>query len=282
VTQAAIQTDRYVWFKRNPSADEWVPFEWDEPAYGGKHVAGEIVLARAAGTSGNLMSGLWRAASTAPGCEPDGSCRVRYSAPLGDENLCVLEGEATVTVVSTGKQHHLTPGTIMCHPKGVELLWETKPPFFKKYWVIWDSPKAATPSNELGFANINDNPGDWLPFSWEEAEGPQDCGELFFIKQSGSTGTMMCGIWRSGKGIHGCDTNGVSTIPYTAPLGDETIILLEGQVHIRDDETGEEYDLQAGDLAGYSHGHHITWTSKGPFVKKFWTITMDQIPAPAE
>jgi hypothetical protein len=35
-----------------------------------------------------------------------------------------------------------------------------------------------------------------------------------------------------------------------------------------------------GDLAGYSHGHHITWTSKGPFVKKFWTITMDQTPAP--
>jgi hypothetical protein len=40
MTQAAIQTDRYVWFKRDPGADEWVPFEWDEPAYGGKHVAG--------------------------------------------------------------------------------------------------------------------------------------------------------------------------------------------------------------------------------------------------
>jgi hypothetical protein len=134
------------------------------------------------------MSGLWRAASTSPGCEPDGSCRVKYSAPLGDENLCVLEGEATVTVVSTRRQHHLTPGTIICHPKGVELLWETEPPFFKKYCVIWDSPKAATPSDELTFANINDNPDDWLPFSWEEAEGPQAWASCFSSSKPGRRG----------------------------------------------------------------------------------------------
>ena len=136
------------------------------------------------------------------------------------EHWTVICGEATVTVVETGEQYHLTPGTIMCHPKGLELLWETKAPYFKKYWVIFDSPKdAPNPPKELTLANINDNPDEWIPLSWEEAEGPQDCGELFFIKQTGTTGTHMAGIWRSGIGIHGCDEKGVSKIPYTAPLG---------------------------------------------------------------
>ena len=281
-----MSQERYVWHMRNPSADQWVPFEWDDPMNGGVSASGEIVVGREAGGAGasaNLMAGFWRARSGGPGVNPDGSCTVKYSAPLGDENLCVIEGEATVTVVETGQQYHLTPGTIMCHPKGLELLWETKAPYFKKYWVIFDSPKdAPNPPKELILANINDNPDEWAPLSWVEAEGPQDCGELIFIKQTGTTGTHMAGLWRSGIGIHGCDEKGVSKIPYTAPLGDETIILLEGRVSIIDDETGDKYELQAGDVAGYSHGHHISWTSHGPFVKKFWTITMDQLPEAAE
>lgn len=90
MTQAGIQTGRYVWFKRNPGAHERVPFEWDEPAYGGKHVAGEIVVARAAGTSGNLTSGLWRAAST--------------------------------SLAGYSHGHHIT--------------WTSKGPFVKKFWTI--------------------------------------------------------------------------------------------------------------------------------------------------
>jgi hypothetical protein len=76
----------------------------------------------------------------------------------------------------------------MCHPKGLELLWETKPPFFKKYWAIWDGTEAATPSNELTFANINDNPDDWQPFSWEEAEGRRTAASCSSSSRPGRRG----------------------------------------------------------------------------------------------
>lgn len=274
-----VTAEKYLWHLRNPTEDQWVPFEWDEPMYGGTYAAGEIVIGRASGTSGTLMAGFWRGRAGGPGCSPDGSCTVKYSAPLGDENLCVIEGEATVTVVETGQKHHLTPGTIMCHPKGVELLWETKGPYFKKYWCIFDSPKdAPNPERELLFGNINDNPEEWTPYAWEELEGPQTLGELFFIKPSGTTGTNMAGIWRSGINMAGCDSKGDGTIHYRGPLGDETIILLEGTVNIKDMETGEEIVVQSGDIAGYSVGHHIVWKSNGPLVKKFWTITGEQLP----
>jgi uncharacterized cupin superfamily protein len=267
----------HVWFKRNPGPGEWIPFEWDEPGHG-HQVAGEIAVARAYGTSGNLQQGLWRCGPTSPGCQSDGSLRVRYSAPLGDECLVVLDGEATVSVVSSGEQYHLSPGTIMCHPKGLELTLDVKPPFFKKYYVIWDSPQVAAPSKQIIIANINDNPEKWQKLTWQEAEGPQDCGEHFFIRNGGSTGTMRAGIWRSGVGIHGCRPDGSSTVPYTGPAGDETNLILEGQVHVRCDETGQEYDYQAGDMMGFSMGSHLTWTAKGPFVKKFFVITNTQLP----
>lgn len=274
-----MSDERYVWHLRNPSEDQWVPFEWDEPMYSGQYAAGEIVVARESGTSGNLMAGFWRARAGGPGCNPDGSCTVKYSAPLGDENLCVVEGEAIVTNTATGEKHHLTPGTIMIHPKGVELLWETKPPYFKKYWCIFDSPKEASdPPTTLSFGNINDNPAEWAPYSWTELEGDMSLGELYIIKETGTTGTHMAGIWRSGVGTAGCDEKGMGTCHYRGPLGDETILLLEGNVTIKDEETGEVYNIQAGDIAGYSIGHHIHWTSQAPFVKKFWTITQEPLP----
>jgi uncharacterized cupin superfamily protein len=278
---STVATSKIYRGSTSPELDSWEPFEWEEPGHG-KLVHGEISMIIPEGTSGSLMAGLWRTHAAAPGANADGSHTIPYSSPLGDEMLVVIEGTATVTVNETGEKHRLEPGVIMCHPKNLELTWEVDGPYFKKYWVIWDSPQAATPRTDLLVGNINDNPAEWETYRWTEpVEGDQVCGELYFMRQDGTTGTRLCGIWRSGVGIDGCEADGSSTIPYTATLGDETLLLLEGTVHIRDDVTGEEHDLHSGDVVTLPHGHHLTWTSQPPFVKKFWVITKDQLPEPA-
>ena len=83
---------------------------------------------------------------------------------------------------------------------------------------------------------------------------------------------------------HGCghrrlEADGSSTVPYTAPLGDETMLLLEGCAHLVNEETGEEYDFSAGDMMLLPSGLPVRWTSEAPFVKKFWVITNEALPA---
>jgi uncharacterized cupin superfamily protein len=117
--------------------DGWEPFEWEEPSRG-KDVAGEIVLFRGEG-SGNhvLLQGLWRTHKRAPGADPrTGAHNIEYSAPLGDENIQVIEGAVTVTNRQTGEVHQFTAGDIFSISKGTDTYWEIEGPTFKKYFVI--------------------------------------------------------------------------------------------------------------------------------------------------
>jgi uncharacterized cupin superfamily protein len=262
---------------RNYNPEKWVPFAWDDPKVGAQ-VKGEVAVIRSKGTSGSLQAGLWRTGIGISGCEADGSCHVDYSAPLGDETIVILEGSVTVTIAATGKKYRLEAGSMISHPKGVVLSWDIDPPFLKKFWVIWDSPNPATRETDVFVGNISDNPDAWEAYKWVEPDhGPQTCGELFALRSTGSTGSLKCGLWRTGVGIAGCEPDGSSTIPYTAPLGDETMLLLEGQVHMVNEETGEEYHLKAGDIIALPSGLKVTWTSKAPFVKKFWIITNEKV-----
>lgn len=266
---------------QNPAPDQWVPFEWEEPTLG-KQVHGEIAVIRAFGTSGSLQAGFWRTGPTSPGASQNGSHKVVYSSPLGDETACVIEGSATLTVTSTGQQFHIAPGSIVSSPKNLEVTWEINGPYFKKYWCIFNGAQATkNPPTDLLVTSINDNPPDWQEYHFTEPkEGPLVAGELFFIRPGGSTGTMMSGIWRSGKGIAGSyvDEKGAMLTPYTGVLGDETILLLEGEVDVVETLTGERHCFRAGDVIGLSSGMHITWTSRGPFSKKLWVISKDQLP----
>jgi len=276
---AAVMTrDIYVG-NRNLNPPDWIPFEWTDPLHG-PQLKGEVIVICPEGTSGNLSAGLWRTGYEIPGCEADGSCRINYSAPLGDETMVILEGSAEVTETATGRKHEIAAGTILSHPKGVDLYWEISRPFLKKFWVMWDSPKSATKEDHLYVANVSDNPSTWKPFKWIEPEhGRQTCGEVHTIRRTGSTGSYMCGLWRTGVGIAGCAPNGTATFPYSAPLGDETLLLLEGQANVVNEDTGEEYNLSAGDMVGLPSGLPVTWTSTTPFLKTFKVITRDALPA---
>ncbi|KAL1865233.1 hypothetical protein Plec18167_009501 [Paecilomyces lecythidis] len=266
----------------NPPPEKWTPFEWEEPRLG-KQVHGEIAVVRTAGTTGSLSSGFWRTGPTSSGAASDGSHELIYSSPLGDETACVIDGTATLTVPSTGKQYTIGPGSIVSSPKGLEVHWAIQRPYFKKYWVIWNGKDAtANPPTDLLISNVNDNPSKWEEYHFTEPkEGPQVAGELYFIRTGGSTGTMLSGVWRSGKGIAGTnvDEEGTLVTPYTGVLGDETILLLEGEVEVVETESGKKHFFRAGDAIGLSSGMHITWTSKGPFTKKLWVITRDVVSA---
>jgi uncharacterized cupin superfamily protein len=74
------------------------------------------------------------------------------------------------------------------------------------------------------------------------------------------------------------DAKGTLITPYTGTLGDETILLLEGEVEVLETDSGKKHSFKAGDVIGLTSGMHIEWTSKGPFAKKLWVITRDVLP----
>lgn len=158
---------------RNANPAEWTPFTWNDPVFG-PQTKGEAAPIAFEQTMGSLQLGLWRAGKDVVGCRGDGSCRVEYSAPFGDETVVLLEGTATVMVRATGKQYRLEAGSIMSHPKGVALTWEVAAPFFKKFRVLWNCPTASV-ENDIYVGHISDDPGTqpgdvttWQPFTWTD------------------------------------------------------------------------------------------------------------------
>lgn len=266
---------------QNPPADQWAPLEWIEPGLG-KQVHGEVTISRPEGTSGSLQAGFWRTGPTAPGANADGSHTFVSSSPLGDELACVIDGSATLAVISTGESFRVGPGSVINAPKGLEVRWDIEAPAFKMYWCIWNGTEAtANPPQDLKVTNISDNPDDWEVFPFvEPQEGALIAGDYYAIRAQGSTGSFMSAVWRSGRGIAGSfvDENGTLTTPYTCTNGDETILLLEGEVDVIETESGRKHSFRAGDVIGLSAGQHITWISKGPFCKKLSVVSRDRLP----
>lgn len=254
----------------------WTPFDWEDPVFGPQS-KGEVVTIRTGGTSGFPAAGLWRTDPGIAGCNDDGSCDVVYSAPLGDETMLLLEGSSEVTIKSSGKKYHLEAGTIISHPKHVQLSWHSTTPFLKKFWVIWDGTTPGTKLDDVIVSNINHNPQGWAPFIWEEpGKGQKAVGEFTLVRSTGSTGTLEVGLWRTGHGIPGCNEDGSASFEYSSLLGDETIMLLEGLVTIVEHESGKMRKFQAGDIIALPSGLKVSWTSEGPFVKTYFVATNDK------
>ncbi|KAJ4125279.1 hypothetical protein NW754_013565 [Fusarium falciforme] len=101
----------------------------------------------------------------------------------------------------------------------------------------------------------------WTPFDWEDPfHAPQSKGEVVTIRTGGATGgTLAPGLWRMGPGIAGCNDDGTCDIVYSAPSGDETMVLLEGSAEVPATKSGKKYHFKAGDILA----HPSTSTSSG-------------------
>lgn len=262
-----------------PPNTSWNPFSWHEPNHGPQSL-GEFTLARAFGTTGDIKAGFWRL------CLPDSnSLKSSYSSPDGDEISVIIDGTASLTVVPTGEKYRVGPGDIVSCPKGLEVEWEYDGPYIKKYWCRWNGTSRATSSaaaaaapTKIQINNINDNPKQWTPYRRSDGEnGELVSGELYMIWSAGSTGSLKSGIWRSGRGIPSTNVeeDGRMVNPYVGATGDETMLLLEGEVDIIETESGKVHNFRAGDAFGLSAGMHVTWISRAPFVRKLWVITND-------
>lgn len=108
------------------------------------------------------------------------------------------------------------------------------------------------------------NDADWRPFEYPQDGGTQAYGEFVPIRESGSSGRFLAvGLWR-------CTQLGESPI-YKSELGDETFLVLEGEVHITVVETGEVFEYREGDIGTWSRGTATRWDVKAPF-KKFYVV----------
>jgi uncharacterized cupin superfamily protein len=235
---------------------------------------GDAGTIRSGSTTGSHRAGLWKI---------EGPVAFEGNAPDGDETLLVLEGEGTVTITATGKQHRLVPGSIVSHPRGLAVRWEIKSPSFKKLWMTWTSEQPGTAGEDLYIGHVNDDSGTWEPYEWIEPENGlrYSCGELFVLRSTGSTGMLRCGLWRStlqddadlSSQACNCGRCAGHRIGSARGVGDETMILLEGAAQLVDEDTGESYDFEAGDIIAVYEGLNGRWTSKAPVMKKFWVVT---------
>lgn len=263
----------------NARTAEWKPFEFHEPKFG-TQVHGETQAVRTFGKSGKLFAGFWRTGLTSPGTHSDGTHEFLYSAQSGDTINYVIEGFATLTISSTNEQHHIRPGSVVITPKKTEVHWKIDAPFFKTFLLIWDGTKTAShPLSDVQVQHVDNVTTGFQDYRYHEPNnGPLVAGELHYLQDRGSSGTMLSGLWRGGKGIAGSnvDNDGKLSVPYTAVLGDETIFLLEGEVEIVDKENNVSHTFTAGDIIGLTTGMDMQWISKGPFARKLWVITEDR------
>lgn len=269
---------------RHANFRDWMPYTWVEPGLD-TQVKGEIAIIRTGSTSGTHQAGLWRSGAGVPGCDDGGSCVFDCSAQDADEVCFVIEGEATVTVGSTNAQFKLRPGSIFIQPKGLAVRWATHGPSFKKLWVRWYSANANTQSEVLFVGHVDDESDAWVPYEWVEPQNglKYSCGELLVLRGAGSSETLRCGVWRSkldesappAADISACKSGRCAghRIGSARGVGDETMNLLEGSSQIVDEDTSEAYHFVAGDIIAVYEGLQGRWTSKSPYMKKFWVVT---------
>ncbi|KAG5814289.1 hypothetical protein H9Q71_003300 [Fusarium xylarioides] len=125
--------------------------------------------------------------------------------------------------------------------------------------------------------------GTWVPFDWEDPVfGQQSKGEVVVIRSGGTSGSLSAGLWRTGPGIAGCNEDGTCDVVYSAPLGDETMLLLEGSTEVTIKSTSKKYQLNAGDIICHPKYVQLSWHTNAPFLKKFWVMWDGSTPGTAK
>ena len=117
---------------------------------------------------------------------------------------------------------------------------------------------------QASFFSGNIDDAAWQPFEYPQEGKLQSYGEVVPFRESGSGGKLLAvGLWR-------CLTLGHSPM-YCSELGDETFLVLEGEVEITALETGEKFHYREGDVGSWSQGTKTVWNVIRPF-KKFYVV----------
>ncbi|MEO1228478.1 MAG: cupin domain-containing protein [Myxococcota bacterium] len=106
---------------------------------------------------------------------------------------------------------------------------------------------------------------DWQPFQYMENGTPFTFGEFIPLRMEGTGGyTLAVGLWRVSEPS--------TSPPYTSELGDETFLVLEGEVEIEIEGEPKRRRYGAGDYVSWSMGTPTTWhIVQAPF-KKFFVV----------
>jgi uncharacterized cupin superfamily protein len=114
------------------------------------------------------------------------------------------------------------------------------------------------------FASGSTRDDAWVPFEYPQDGAMHVYGEIVPMRMQGSGGrTLAVGLWR-------CNELGTSPV-YKSELGDETFLVLEGEVTIAVLATGESFTYRPGDVGSWSKGTPTRWTVHSPF-KKFYVV----------
>ncbi len=109
------------------------------------------------------------------------------------------------------------------------------------------------------FFSGNIEMNDWMPFQYEKDGKMVDFGEMVLTRTAGSAGnTYYVGAWR-------CDKLGKTY--FSSDAGDETFLVLEGELEIEVLATGEKFAYKPGDICSWTKGTPTMWDIKKPMKK---------------
>ncbi len=114
----------------------------------------------------------------------------------------------------------------------------------------------------------NTHAPEWVPFKFTQDGALHAFGEMVSFRSIGSVGNgLAVGLWRAPDG---------DTPIYTSEAGDETFLVLEGEVTIDFLDLKQSKTFRVGDVCAWSQGSRTLWHMKGGF-KKFYVVANARI-----
>ncbi|WP_085315482.1 cupin domain-containing protein [Derxia lacustris] len=112
------------------------------------------------------------------------------------------------------------------------------------------------------FHSGSSNPADgWTPLRYTLDGAEHEFGEYTLLRERGSEGSVLqVGVWR-------CDKPGDT--PFASEDGDETFLLLEGELTITEVASGRRHHYRTGDICTWTKGTRTVWTLTVPVRKMF-------------
>ena len=128
------------------------------------------------------------------------------------------------------------------------------------------TPKSPAPRDRVFTGNTH--APEWVPFKFTQDGALHAFGEMVSFRSIGSVGNgLAVGLWRAPDG---------DTPIYTSEAGDETFLVLEGEVTIDFLDLKQSKTFRVGDVCAWSQGSRTLWHMKGGF-KKFYVVANARI-----